>query len=96
MKSVHKVIPQGCGSIVRKSFALWSTQTMIQSMPSVNLQFEEAEREADADITILWAEGDHGDAYKFDGTGDHTNILAHTFYPTYQETGTLNGDIHLG
>uniref|UniRef100_A0A9J2P4M2 Peptidase metallopeptidase domain-containing protein n=2 Tax=Ascaris TaxID=6251 RepID=A0A9J2P4M2_ASCLU len=82
-------------SIVRKSFALWSTQTMIQSMPSVNLQFEEAEREADADITILWAEGDHGDAYKFDGTGDHTNILAHTFYPTYQETGTLNGDIHL-
>ncbi|VDM26035.1 unnamed protein product [Toxocara canis] len=64
-------------------------------MPSVTLQFEEAERESDADITILWAEGDHGDAYKFDGTGNHTNILAHTFYPTYQESGTLNGDIHL-
>jgi len=26
--------------------------------------------------------------------GNTTNILAHTFYPNYQETGTLNGDIH--
>uniref|UniRef100_A0A1I8ENG3 ZnMc domain-containing protein n=1 Tax=Wuchereria bancrofti TaxID=6293 RepID=A0A1I8ENG3_WUCBA len=64
---------------------MWSTQTIINSMPSVKLQFEEASYEDDADIVILWAEGDHGDAYKFDGTGNHTNILAHTFYPTYQE-----------
>ncbi|KAL4002173.1 Matrixin family protein [Acanthocheilonema viteae] len=81
--------------IVRKSFTMWSTQTIINSMPSVKLQFEEATYEDDADIVILWAEGDHGDAYKFDGTGNHTNILAHTFYPTYQENGRLNGDIHL-
>ncbi|EJW83642.1 hypothetical protein WUBG_05448 [Wuchereria bancrofti] len=74
---------------------MWSTQTIINSMPSVKLQFEEASYEDDADIVILWAEGDHGDAYKFDGTGNHTNILAHTFYPTYQEDGHLNGDIHL-
>ncbi|CAG9532696.1 unnamed protein product [Cercopithifilaria johnstoni] len=74
---------------------MWSTQTIINSMPSVKLQFEEAAYEDDADIVILWAEGDHGDAYKFDGTGNHTNILAHTFYPTYQEDGRLNGDIHL-
>ena len=38
--------------------------------------------------------GEHGDQYKFDGGGNLTNILAHTFYPNYQETGTLNGDIH--
>lgn len=38
--------------------------------------------------------GDHGDQYKFDGGGNITNILAHTFYPNYHETGTLNGDIH--
>uniref|UniRef100_A0A1I7W1F1 ZnMc domain-containing protein n=2 Tax=Loa loa TaxID=7209 RepID=A0A1I7W1F1_LOALO len=82
-------------SIIRKSFTMWSTQTIINSMPSVKLQFEEATYEDDADIVILWAEGDHGDAYKFDGTGNHTNILAHTFYPTYQEDGHLNGDIHL-
>ncbi|VIO90242.1 Uncharacterized protein BM_BM4657 [Brugia malayi] len=82
-------------SVIRKSFTMWSTQTIINSMPSVKLQFEEALYEDDADIVILWAEGDHGDAYKFDGTGNHTNILAHTFYPTYQEDGHLNGDIHL-
>ncbi|KAM3724374.1 Matrix metalloproteinase-B [Dirofilaria immitis] len=82
-------------SVIRKSFTMWSTQTIINSMPSVKLQFEEAKYEDDADIVILWAEGDHGDAYKFDGTGNHTNILAHTFYPTYQEDGRLNGDIHL-
>lgn len=26
--------------------------------------------------------------------GNATNILAHTFYPNYQETGSLNGNIH--
>lgn len=38
--------------------------------------------------------GSHDDSYPFDGSGNITNILAHTFYPNYQETGTLNGDIH--
>lgn len=64
-------------------------------MPSVTLVFEEAKDEHDADITILWAEGEHGDEYKFDDAGDEINILAHTFYPNYHR-GTLNGDIHLG
>uniref|UniRef100_A0A0N5B0U2 ZnMc domain-containing protein n=1 Tax=Syphacia muris TaxID=451379 RepID=A0A0N5B0U2_9BILA len=81
-------------AIVKKSFNLWSTQTIIHSMPSVTLLFEEAKDEQDADITILWAEGDHGDEYKFDDAGDEINILAHTFYPNYHR-GTLNGDIHL-
>lgn len=44
----------------------------------------------------MWAEGDHGDAHKFDGAGrDGSNILAHTFYPNYQSKVNLNGDIHL-
>lgn len=30
---------------------------------SLSLHFEEAESEENADITILWAEGDHGDAH---------------------------------
>jgi hypothetical protein len=33
-------------------------------MQSISLIFEEAPTEAEADITILWAEGDHGDAHK--------------------------------
>ncbi|KAH7731591.1 matrix metalloproteinase [Aphelenchoides avenae] len=81
---------------VRKAFSLWSSQVGINTMESLNLIFEEAESEAEADITILWAEGDHGDAHKFDGPGnDGANILAHTFYPNYQSKGNLNGDIHL-
>uniref|UniRef100_A0A914BX74 Peptidase metallopeptidase domain-containing protein n=1 Tax=Acrobeloides nanus TaxID=290746 RepID=A0A914BX74_9BILA len=81
---------------VKKAFQIWSSQAKIESMISVTLIFEEANSEADADITILWAEGDHGDAHKFDGPGsDGSNILAHTFYPNYQSKGTLNGDIHL-
>lgn len=81
---------------MKKAFHLWSSQVKISSIESLSLVFEEAETEADADITILWAEGDHGDAHKFDGAGmDGSNILAHTFYPNYQSKGNLNGDIHL-
>ncbi|KAI6235323.1 Macrophage metalloelastase [Aphelenchoides besseyi] len=82
--------------MVRKSFHLWSSQITIPTMASLKLEFEEATSAADADITILWAEGDHGDAHTFDGPGaDGANILAHTFYPNYQSKGSLNGDIHL-
>ncbi|KAI1729095.1 matrixin domain-containing protein [Ditylenchus destructor] len=81
---------------VKKAFHLWSSQVKISSMESLSLIFEEANAENEADITIMWAEGDHGDAHKFDGPGmDGSNILAHTFYPNYQSKGTLNGDIHL-
>jgi hypothetical protein len=79
---------------VRKAFALWAAQTSIAGQRGVGLHFEEASSSESADITILWAEGDHGDQYKFDAGGNLTNILAHTFYPNYQEIGTLNGDIH--
>nr|CAD2156883.1 unnamed protein product [Meloidogyne enterolobii] len=81
---------------VNKAFNLWSSQITLKSVESLLLHFEEAESEENADITILWAEGDHGDEHMFDGPGeDGSNILAHTFYPNYQSKGTLNGDIHL-
>lgn len=63
-------------------------------MRSVSLSFSEGLDSASSDITILWALGEHGDAYPFDGAGNDTNILAHTFYPNYAQRGTLNGDIH--
>ncbi|CAD5217781.1 unnamed protein product [Bursaphelenchus okinawaensis] len=82
---------------VRKAFKLWSSQVKINSMESLTLEFDEADNADEADITILWAEGDHGDANNFDGPGsDGANILAHTFYPNYHTSkGNLNGDIHL-
>ena len=43
-------------------------------------------------VTILFAEGDHGDGYPFDGQG---KILAHTFYPAPPNPETIAGDMHL-
>jgi len=55
---------------VRQAFALWSAQTP--------LKFTEVSNEADADISIGWASGEHGDGDPFDGPGD---ILAHASFP---------------
>jgi hypothetical protein len=52
-------------------------------MTSLTLEFEEANSEAEADISIMWAEGEHGDSHKFDGAGENgENVLAHTFFPS--------------
>lgn len=52
-------------------------------MSSLTLEFEEANSEEEADIAIMWAEGDHGDSHRFDGAGENgANILAHTFFPS--------------
>ncbi|CAJ0579222.1 unnamed protein product, partial [Mesorhabditis spiculigera] len=81
-------------SQVQKGFELWSKQLAINALPHMSITFEEASSEDKADINIMWAEGDHGDAYVFDGTGSPNNVLAHTFFPDYQVSTRLNGDIH--
>uniref|UniRef100_A0A915M6U4 Peptidase metallopeptidase domain-containing protein n=1 Tax=Meloidogyne javanica TaxID=6303 RepID=A0A915M6U4_MELJA len=53
---------------VNKAFNLWSSQITLKSVESLSLHFEEAESEENADITILWAEGDHGDEHMTKGT----------------------------
>uniref|UniRef100_A0A7E4VKV3 ZnMc domain-containing protein n=1 Tax=Panagrellus redivivus TaxID=6233 RepID=A0A7E4VKV3_PANRE len=79
---------------VKKAFGLWENQVSLTGY-SLSLTFEEATSEDDADINILWAEGEHGDPYKFDGPGrDNGNVLAHTFYPNFALKRALNGDIH--
>ena len=74
---------------------MWSNQVKLNALISLSLSFEEADSEEDADVNILWAEGDHGDTHKFDGPGKNgSNILAHTFYPNFPSKTNLNGDIH--
>ncbi|VDM17940.1 unnamed protein product [Wuchereria bancrofti] len=52
------------------------------------MQFYEVRPEAEADVKIRFAIGDHGDPYRFDGSG---RILAHAFPPGEG----IGGDIHL-
>ncbi|CAL2037002.1 unnamed protein product [Caenorhabditis brenneri] len=83
---------------VKKAFELWSAQSYIKHEKKISLTFVEASSKEDSDINILWAEGDHGDEYPFDGLNGKIegnkkeNVLAHTFFPGY--TFPLNGDIH--
>ncbi|EFP09348.1 hypothetical protein CRE_25483 [Caenorhabditis remanei] len=84
--------------VVKKAFELWSSQSHIKNEKKIILNFAEALTKEDADINILWAEGDHGDEYPFDGAdgkiegNKKENVLAHTFFPGYNFP--LNGDIH--
>ncbi|VDN04768.1 unnamed protein product [Thelazia callipaeda] len=52
------------------------------------IKFHEVRSEAEADVKIKFAIGDHGDPYPFDGSG---RILAHAFPPG----SGIGGDIHL-
>ncbi|KAL5200538.1 hypothetical protein ABZP36_021741 [Zizania latifolia] len=63
--------------VFARAFARWSEATM--------LNFTETASDADADITIGFHAGDHGDGEPFDGP---LGTLAHAFSPT-------NGRLHL-
>lgn len=56
--------------LIRQAFGLWAGETP--------LTFTEVSSEAEADIVVGWASGDHGDGDPFDGPGD---ILAHASFP---------------
>jgi Matrixin len=67
-------------TVFRTSMTKWSKSSLIQ--------FKEVDEEANANITLQFLEGNHGDGYNFDGPG---NILAHAFYPNQ---GKMGGDVH--
>ena len=67
---------------VREAFDLWAEQTGMAFIEVCNVN--------NADITILWAVGAHGDGGDFDGPGWE---LAHAFWPP-PLGNPLPGDIH--
>uniref|UniRef100_A0A5S6QNL1 ZnMc domain-containing protein n=1 Tax=Trichuris muris TaxID=70415 RepID=A0A5S6QNL1_TRIMR len=92
-KYSQKMHSEATRLVVRSAFKIWSDQIAIPSMRTAKLEFSESNDE-DSDIDILFATGEHGDQYPFDGAGNSSNILAHTFYPNYLPYDPLNGDIH--
>ncbi|HVX67327.1 MAG TPA: matrixin family metalloprotease [Bryobacteraceae bacterium] len=58
----------------------------------VNVRFAPAASPyASRTLSILFANGEHGDGYPFDGSG---RVLAHTFYPAPPNPESLAGDMH--
>jgi hypothetical protein len=54
------------------------------------LSFREVSNENEANITIKFLEGNHGDGYDFDGPGQ---VLAHAFYPASDRGGDAHFDL---
>lgn len=70
-------------SEIERAFGEWARYT--------NASFTETQRKAaERSIDILFASGEHGDAYPFVGT----SILAHTFYPAPPNAEAIAGDMH--
>ena len=67
---------------VRDAFATWQRQ--------IPIDFAEVGPTNNANFTIGWFTGDHGDGAPFDGVG---NVLAHAFYPP-PCGGTHAGKMH--
>ena len=74
-------VPQG--EIVR-AMAEWSKVIQITWQPGTDSL-------GNRTVNILWATGDHGDGFPFDGPG---GVVAHTFYPSPPNPEPLAGDMH--
>jgi hypothetical protein len=73
----------GKAEIVR-AFSEWTKYAKLTFTPTDNVK-------ANRTIAVLFASGDHGDGYPFDGPG---GALAHTFYPFPVNREPIAGDMH--
>ena len=72
--------------IVRESFQRWSSASA--------LRFNEVAADQEAEISVAFHQGSHGDGEPFDdGGGPDGNTLAHAFFPP-PAGGTFAGSLH--
>jgi hypothetical protein len=69
---------------ITKALAEWSKRAAITFTPGTDAN-------ASRNLNFLFAAGDHGDGYPFDGPG---KVLAHTFYPAPPNAEPIAGDLH--
>jgi len=80
--SDNNLTPASIHQAVAQAFALWAAETP--------LSFRRVNIDANPDIRIRFASGNHGDGANFDGA---SGVLAHAFYPP-PNSGSLAGDAH--
>jgi len=71
-------------SEIERAFAEWQKYANVSFSPG-------GQPDAARTIAVLFARGQHGDAYPFDGPG---GVLAHTFYPAPPNSEPVAGDMH--
>jgi hypothetical protein len=76
--------PASAQSEILRAMAEWSKVVQITWQPGANPTGTHT-------VNILWATGNHGDGFPFDGPG---GILAHTFYPAPPNPEPIAGDMH--
>ncbi len=69
---------------IRRALDEWSRVANVAFVPGTNAAGSKT-------INILFATGNHGDGFPFDGP---SNVLAHTFYPAPPNPEPLAGDMH--
>jgi hypothetical protein len=67
-----------------RAFNEWATYAKLTFSPTSNATGNQT-------LAVLFASGDHGDGYPFDGPG---GVLAHTFYPFPINPEPIAGDLH--
>lgn len=76
--------PASAQSEILRAMAQWSKIVKVTWQPGTNPTGTHT-------VNIIWATGDHGDGFPFDGPG---GILAHTFYPAPPNPEPIAGDMH--
>ena len=69
---------------VQRAFDEWSRYVELEFVPG-------SRTEGKGNLNFLFASGDHGDRYPFDGP---RKVLAHTFYPADVNPEPIAGDLH--
>ena len=80
----EKLASDAAEAEIVRAFNEWAKYAKLTFSPSTNATGNQT-------LAVLFASGEHGDAYPFDGPG---GVLAHTFYPFPINPEPIAGDLH--